>query len=81
MNVMQLIEKLKEVDPLTPVVISEEDMEIGYHFKEIKMLENETVRMTEIRCIDAFDGTRFTTRQLMSCSKEKPNAFRVLVLR
>lgn len=81
LNAMELIEILKKVDPLTPIVFEEDHMETGFHYEPLRGFEEEVVRMTEVSCVDAFDGIHFKTKQLMSCAIEKPNAFKVLVLK
>lgn len=81
LNAMQLIEILKQVDPLTPIVREVFDIETGYILKPIEGFKDEIVRMTTARAIDAFNGTPFTTNQLRSCTIDKPNAFKVLVLK
>ena len=81
LNAMELIEKLKNIDPLTPILFECSDIETGFHYEPVTGFEEESVRMTEISCTDAFDGTRFKVKQLMSCSMEKPNAFKALIIK
>ncbi len=79
---MELIEILKQFDPMTPVVIEDYDMEVGYHFEPVKGdVRIQSIRSTNIKAVDSFDGTHFTTKAFLSCPIEKPNAFEAIVLK
>ena len=81
LTVMELIEILKEQDPLAPVFLERNDMELGFHFKPIAGVKENVVKSMNLGSIDAFDGSYHTTRVFKSCAIEKPNAFKIAVIK
>ena len=81
MTAFELIEILKNVDPLTPVVVEVNDAQVGYHFKQLRDFKITTIRMTEVEYRDYFVDKVIKEKRLLGCGIEKPNAFKALAIR
>ena len=81
MTAFELIEILKNVDPLTPVVVEINDTQVGYHFKQLRGFKITTIRMTEVEYRDYFVDKVIKEKRFLGCNIEKPNAFKALAIR